>query len=172
MNHPSSTALNTFLLRLLIHCVVGIYLHGLFYIRFQLLQDKNQVLFISISPAPSMVLRKQWVLDKGLLIGRRKESVSQRRTERAYGERKLESGTLTKRNSVILLTMEKVILCSHNVMFSLQLIGKVPRIAYWIESWEEAEWRMGRDDCRWWVLEWCFSHPRCFIGCNNESKLN
>lgn len=77
-----------------------------------------------------MVLRKQWVLDKGLLIGRRKESVSQRRTERAYGERKLESGTLTKRNSVILLTMEKVILCSHNVMFSLQLIGKVPRIAY------------------------------------------
>lgn len=43
---------NFFLVRLLFHCV-----------RFWLLRDKNQVLFISVSPGPSTVLRKQWMLN-------------------------------------------------------------------------------------------------------------
>lgn len=101
-------------------------------IGFWLLRDKNEILLTSTSPVPSTVFRKQWMFYEGLLMGRRRESVSERRIERAYWERKLESSTLTKRNTMSLCAIGKVILCSRNVMFSLQLIGKVPRITHGI----------------------------------------
>lgn len=55
MKHSSSTRLSSFLTKLLFHCVVGIYSHGLLYIRSRLLGDKNQVLFILVSAVPSTV---------------------------------------------------------------------------------------------------------------------
>lgn len=88
-------------------------------IGFWLLGDKNQILLTSTSLVPGMVFRKQWMSYEGLLMGRRRESVSERRIEKAYWERKLESSTLTKRNTMSLCAIGKVILCSCNVMFSL-----------------------------------------------------
>lgn len=96
MNHSSSTLLNTFLKKLLFHCGVGIYLHDLFYIKFSLLRDKYQVLFISVSAVPSTRLRKQWMLNKGLLMARRQENVSERKIEKTCWERELESSTWNK----------------------------------------------------------------------------
>lgn len=96
MNHSSSTLLNTFLIKLLFHCGVGIYLDGLFYIKFSLPRDKSQVLFISVSAVPSTRLRKQWMLNRGLLMARRQESVSERKIEKACWETKLESSTWNK----------------------------------------------------------------------------
>lgn len=87
MNHSSSTRLSRLLIKLLFHCVVGIYSHGLLYIRFRLLRDKNQVLFISVSAVPSTVLRKQRMLNKGLLMGRRKETVSERKIKETFKEK-------------------------------------------------------------------------------------
>ena len=94
-------------MRPLFHCVVTIYLHGLFCIRFWWLGDENQVLLISVSPEPSTELSKQWMLHQGLLTGRRTESISGRRMQKAYWETKLESSILTKRNPMTFYITEK-----------------------------------------------------------------
>ena len=95
--------------------------NSLFCIRFWLLGDKNQVLFISVSPVPSMELRKQWMLHQGLLTGRRTESLSGRRMQNAYWERKLESSILTKRNPMTFCITEQGLYVATMPCFSSSL---------------------------------------------------
>lgn len=104
-------------------------------IGFWLLWDKNQILFTSPSPVPSTVFRKQWMFYEGLLMGRRRESVFERRIEKAYWERKLESSTLTKRNTMSLCATEKVIYAAVMSCFPSSLLERYRELLAKLGLW-------------------------------------